>query len=524
MKLTNDMIRSFVVLALWCGVTISLDAEEQTKKPNIILIFADDLGPGMLGCNGQTIVKTPHIDRLAFEGMSFSQYYGGTFCAPARWSLLTGVHDGRVGGYAQNKAGLSILLDSGEVSEEEYQILLEKHKAGSHPIVEGEVFLGQVAQQAGYKTAQFGKLDRGFLTWHERVKRFGWDHYEGMYDHRRCHGFYPPYIWKNGEKVHLPGNTRADCGKASEAGNGPVGVGGETYSQNVFLEGILHYLREQGRAQRSAEGAAPFFLYHPTQLPHGPVAIPEIHRDYVDDDRLSLSEKKYASMVKMLDDHVGLIMSELKKQGMDENTIVFFASDNGHELYYGGQKRTYNAQKAVDGTPYNFTDNKWRGTEEIDVFEGAGDRAGLKRSGYQGGIQCPLIVRWPNQIAPNQKSDHLCAHYDFLATIAEIGEVELPRGKDGISYLSALLAKDNAPEHEYVIVHNQVGVMGGSAVITKDGWKLLKDKNRGSFQLYHIESDNAERNEVSALHPERTEKLKKIWKKEMRSLRPDLSL
>jgi len=169
-----------------------------------------------------------------------------------------------------------------------------------------------------------------------------------------------------------------------------VGSGGETYSQNVFIEGILKYIRENKDK--------PFFLYHPTQLPHGPVAIPELHPDFAEDERLTLGEKKYASMVKMLDDHVGLIMAELKKQGIDEKTVVFFTSDNGHELYYGS-KSEYKAQTLPDGSKANLTDKKWRTATDGDIFNGAGGRAGLKRSGYQGGIQCPMIARWPGRIA-----------------------------------------------------------------------------------------------------------------------------
>ncbi len=206
--------------------------------PNIILINADDLGIGMLGCYGQKIVKTPHIDQLAAEGMRFTNYYGGVLCAPARWSLLTGLHDGRLGGWKQTQAGLSIKRDKGEIAEEEYRKRMAKLKENANPIHPQEIFLAQVAQRAGYKTAQFGKLDRGFLTWTERVERFGWDFHEGYYDHQRAHGFYPPYLWRNGERFELEGNTDPACGKMSEKGNEPVGSGGKTYSQNVFINDI----------------------------------------------------------------------------------------------------------------------------------------------------------------------------------------------------------------------------------------------------------------------------------------------
>ncbi len=483
-------------------------------KPNVIFIFADDLGPGMLGCYGQKVVATPHIDSLARDGMKFTNYYGGVFCAPARWTLLSGMHDGRVGGWSQSRAGLPIYRDAGNISQEQYEKAMAKLKANAYPIADDEVFLAEVAQGAGYKTAQFGKLDRGFLTWHERVKRFGWDFYEGYYDHQRCHGFYPPYLWRNGERFDLPGNSLADCGKTSEAGDEPIGYGGETYSQNVFIEGILKFLRENKDK--------PFFLYHPTQLPHGPVAIPELHPDFADHPTMTLAEKKYASMVKMLDDHVGLILNELKTLGLADNTAVFFTSDNGHELYYG-PKPNYKKQLLSKGNPANLTDKKWRTREHGDIFDGAGGRAGLKRSGYQGGMQCPMIVRWPGKIVAGTETRILSSHYDFMATLADLVGEESPAGKDGVSYLPTLLGHPQAKTHEFIFVNNSFTQMGSSAVITREGYKLVEaDRKNNLFQLYNIASDNQERHDLAAQHPEIIDRLKRILKQEKGSPRPDL--
>ncbi len=485
-------------------------------RPNVILIFADDLGSGMLGSQGQKIVTTPHLDQLAAEGITFTNYYGGVFCAPSRWTLHTGMHDGRIGGWSHNQSGLLIRNDKAGVSaEESLKLLNEFVPKSSAPIPDHEVFLAQVARNAGYRTAQFGKLDVGFLTNHDRIKRFGWDHYEGYYSHSRCHGFYPPYLWRNGEKFFLEGNTRPDCGKMSEKGDEPVGEGGQTYSQNVFIAGILDYLRENKDE--------PFFLAHPTQLPHGPVAIPELHPDFAEDPGLSLAEKKYASMVKMLDDHVGLIMNELKTLGIDDQTLVVFTSDNGHELYYG-PKGTF-AKRFPDGTPANLTDKKWRTSECGDVFDGAGGRAGLKRSGYQGGMQCPLIARWPGKIAPGGKTDHLSAHYDFMATLAEVVGGEIPSGKDSISYLPVLLGKEQAEVHDHVVVNNNFSRMGRSALITNEGWKLIEiDRGKNHYQLYNLREDNEERFDLASTHPERVASLKKVLLGELGSPRPDLDV
>jgi len=489
----------------------SFAAEE---RPNVILIYADDLGIGMLGSYGQALISTPNIDSLAAEGMKFSNYYGGVFCAPARWTLLTGLHDGRMGGWGHNQAGLPIRRDSGEISETEYQRRMAEVKAGAMPITDGEIFLGQVAQQAGYATAQFGKLDRGFLTWAERVERFGWDFHEGFYDHQRAHGFYPPYLWRNGEKFELPGNDDPHCGKMSEKGDEPVGAGGRTYSQEVFIGGILKYLREHRDE--------PFFLYHPTQLPHGPVAIPKLHAEVANHPTLTLAEKKYASMVKMLDDHVGLILAELKQLGIDDNTVVFFTSDNGHELYYG-PKSAYRRQVLPDGGKANLTDRKWRTSEAGDVFDGNAGRAGLKRSGYQGGMQCPMIVRWPGKIAAGSETDVLSAHYDFMATVADLCGVDCPAGKDSLSYLPSLLGEVQKAQHDYVIVNNHNRHMGRAALIAADGWKLVElDRSKDEFQLYNLVDDNDERHDLAAQNPQRLAELKAVLLSELDSPRPDL--
>ncbi|MBK1829619.1 arylsulfatase [Verrucomicrobiaceae bacterium R5-34] len=515
MILKKHALSRLLITALGSMVGLgALSAVDAARKPNVILIYADDLGIGMLGCYGQKIVTTPNIDRLAAEGMKFNNYYGGVFCAPSRWSLSTGMHDGRLGGWKHNAPGLLIRLDKKNTPPEKATELLNQYvEKSSAPIPKKEVFMAQIPQKAGYKTAQFGKLDVGFLTNHDRVKRFGWDFYEGYYSHGRCHGFYPPYLWRNGERFELEGNTRADCGKMSEKGNEPVGDGGETYSQNVFIEGILKYIRDHKNE--------PFFLYHSTQLPHGPVAIPELHPDYADNDKLSLAEKKYASMVKMLDDHVGLIMKELKAQGLDENTIVAFTSDNGHEMYYGPKQNVH--KQLANGEKANLTDNKWRTSNGGDVFDGAGGRAGIKRSGYQGGMQCPMIVRWPGKIAPGSETDILSAHYDFMATLADITGTRMPRGKDSISYLPTLLGKKQTKQHNYVIVNNGFDRMGRSALISQDGWKVVElDRKKDAFQLYNIKKDNEERDELSAQHPEKLSSLKKQLVSELNSKRPDL--
>ena len=227
-------------------------------------------------------------------------------------------------------------------------------------------------------------------------------------------------------------------------------------------------------------------------------------------------------MVKMLDDHVGLIMAELKTQGIDENTIVIFTSDNGHELYYG-PKKEYREQFLADGKKANLTNRKWRTSECGDVFDGAGGRAGLKRSGYQGGMQCPLIARWPGKIAPKTETSLLSAHYDFMATLADICGGKVPAGKDSISYLPTLLGQPQEKKHDYLIINNQFTRMGSSALIAQDGMKVVEaNRKEKRYQLYNILTDNEERHELSKQHPQRLKDLRKTLQSELNSKRPDL--
>lgn len=511
-----------LLLIASCARTSELGASESVHAsvsssadtPNVILILADDLGPGLIGAYGQKIIETPHIDQLIREGMSFNNYYTPVLCAPARWSLLTGMHDGRVGGWAHTTSGIDKAMSNGRLSQAEYDAQLAKIQSESTVIPDHEVFTAQIAQSAGYITAQFGKLDQGFTTWNERVRRFGWDYHFGYYDHSCAHGFYPPYLWKNGEKVFFEGNDSPDCGKFGGDDQMAVGSEGAVYSQNVLIEDLLRFIDEN--ADRK------FFVYHPTQLPHGPVAIPELHPDYAENPNLTLSEKKYASMVRMLDSHVGLIMAKLKERGLDDNTIVFFSSDNGHELYYG-PKRLFKQQIDTNGNPTDLDGYKWRTSEQGDVFDGAGGRAGKKRTPYQGGTQGVMVARWPGQIPAGVSTEWLAAHYDFMATLGEIVGVDTPKGKDSRSFLPALVSGSIGSTRPYVVVNNRFDQMGRTALITKDGLKLIEiDRETDDYQLYDLTIDNEERNDLSASNPETVEALKKILLAELDSDRPDL--
>jgi len=474
--------------------------KNQPDKPNIILIYADDLGIGLLSHEGQQIIKTPHIDKLAEEGLRFQNAYSCMLCAPARASLLAGLHDCHSRMFEITNAGIYKKISTGEYMPNEVESIINGILS---PVSEDMVFLGEVAKESGYITAQFGKLEWGFAATHKQMKRHGWDYYYGYLDHIRAHGYYPPFLFENGRVIEINGNTLINCGKSGEPETQETYIerwnmaGKEVYSQNIFIDSILSFI--------STNKDQPFFLYFPTQLPHGPVSIPIVHPDFVNDERLTQIEKEYASMVKMLDDNVGQIMQKLKNLNIDDNTIVIFTSDNGHEIYYGKKDRIrkpYTNMKT--GEIFDNFENKYYSDPGGDVFDGNGGRAGLKRSNLQGGIVVPFIIRWPKEICPSRISNHLIANYDILPTIAEITGFTRSFNTDGISFLNELIEENTELEHEFVVFSS----FSGPTLITKDGWKIRAYLAKDVFELYYLPDDFREENDLSEKYPDRLKELK----------------
>jgi arylsulfatase A-like enzyme len=273
--------------------------------------------------------------------------------------------------------------------------------------------------------------------------------------------------------------------------------GKKTYSQNIFIEKIIQFIRDNKDK--------PFFLYHPTQLPHGPVAIPEVHPDFVNDVRLTQIEKEYASMVKMLDDHVGLILAELETLGLEDNTIIIFSSDNGQEIYYSQKGRIEKPYKnMITGELFNNISDKFYSDIGGDVFDGNNGMAGLKRSNWEGGSRIPLFIKWKGKINPGTVSSRLVSNYDFLSTMAEMLNVKIPENKDGISYFPEMLGK-KSKEHEYIICSSFMG----PSLVTNDGWKLRYYAPQEVTQLYYLPGDYREEKDLASQSPELVEKLKK---------------
>lgn len=484
---------------------IALSAQTH-KKMNVIYIYADDMGKGMLSAYGQTQFTTPNIDGLIQQGTSFSNAYGCMLSAPSRASLLTGYHDCHTDKWKITDGAkfLFDVKDTANIAPIEMQL-----DESDVRLPEEDYYLPQVFQKAGYVTAQIGKLEWGFTATRQQMRDHGWDYYYGYLDHVCCHGYYPPFLFDNGAIVPIEGNTIRSGGKSME-NETPQKLaerwnrqGKEVYSQDIFIDKILSFIRENKDR--------PFFLYHPSQLPHGPVAIPAIHPELANNPNLTTLEKEYASMVKLLDATVGAILCELERQGIAENTIVVFSSDNGHEIYYSQTGRCEKPYR--DFTTGQLFDNykdKYYSDKSGDIFNGNAGMSGMKRSNLEGGIHIPLVFYCKGVIPEGKVCTDLVSNYDFLPTMADLLNIPLSVRKDGRSFLPSLLHGKSATGERYLIF----GSNEGPAIIMNNGWKLRCYLKENVWELFYLPDDPQERHDLSKEQPKRVKEMKELLMKE----------
>lgn len=453
-------------LLLLCLITTgALNAQQ---PPNIIYIYADDLGYGELGCYGQEHIRTPNIDRMAAEGLRFTRHYAAApVCAPSRAALMTGRHTGQ--GYIRGNYELGGFEDDKE--------------GGQMPLPEGTYTIGHMLQQAGYVTGLFGKWGLGMANTTGSPRKQGFHSYISILDQKQAHNFYPTHLWANDEAVPIA-NTYTYVHQAIDSATATQAdfdrYKGLDYAQDFFTNGALHMMDSIG-------GKKPFFIYLPYTSPHLSLQVPDAWvKTYAGQFTETpyygqygyaphpFPKSAYAGMISYLDAQVGIILKALQDKGLDKNTLVIFSSDNGATFH-----------KSVD----------------TEFFNSNGGLRGYKMDVYEGGIRVPMIARWPGTIAAGGTTPHVSAQYDVLATLADLLRMK-PPVNDGISFLPTLLGTRQA-QHPYL--YFEYPENGGQVAIIAGSWKGVrtgvKANKKAPWQIYHLDKDPLEKQDVAALYP-----------------------
>ncbi|MCL6265327.1 arylsulfatase [Flagellimonas myxillae] len=459
----------FTLFALLLGCKESTKKEpapEVAKKPNIIYILADDLGYGDLSLTGQQKFSTPNIDKLAQDGMLFTQHYSGsTVCAPSRSALMTGLHTGH-----------TFIRGNREVKPE-----------GQHPMASTVVTVAELLKKNGYVTGAYGKWGLGYPGSEGDPNNQGFDDFFGYNCQRVGHNYYPYHLWHNQEKLVLDGNKEKET---------------NTYGPDVIHERALDFIETNKDST--------FFMYYPSIIPHAELAAPEtymkMHRSQfspeeaftgVDDGPFYKnggygSQKEphtaFAAMISLLDDQVGEIRAKVEALGIADNTIIIFTSDNG---------------------PHK------EGGADPDFFDSNANLKGYKRDLYEGGIRVPMIAYWPNQIKAGTTSDHISAFWDFLPTVCDLAQMETPGNIDGISFLPELLGNEQ-PKHDHL--YWEFHELGGRQAVRLGKWKGVRynmaENPNAAIELYNLSSDEAEMHNLATDNPEIVKQIEDIMEQE----------
>lgn len=447
---------------LWSATPV----KAQKRKPNIIVILADDLGYGELSCYGQQRYQTPNIDRLAKEGMKFTQAYAGTaVCAPSRSSLMTGQHTG----HTPIRGNLGVKPE------------------GQYPLADSTVILPQLLKKAGYATGCFGKWGLGAPGSTGDPVNKGIDEFYGYNSQTLAHNYYPAHLWHNKDKIVLKENA-----------------GGE---QVLYGPDLIH---QKTLSFMEAHRAEPFALFITTIIPHAELRAPDAYMQkhigrYGKETPFFGRDSSYtqlgpyntqahpraavAATMEYFDDQVGEILQKLKELGLEENTIVIFTSDNGPSR---------------------------EGGKETEYFNSAGGLRGLKRDLYEGGIREPFLVRWPGVVAPRKVSHQPIAFWDLLPTFTQIAGTRHSLPVDGLSILPTLTGKGKQQQHPYF--YWEFYENGGSVAARAGKWKAVRlnllDNPKGPIELYDLEKDRGEKQNIATAHPEVVKQFEKIFEKE----------
>ena len=444
---------------LFINLSAFAQADEPPRTPNVILIVADDLGYGELGCYGQKWIKTPRIDQLAEQGVRLTNFYAGSpVCAPSRCVMMTGRSPShayiRDNGPAKELAGL----------KEQYGWEFP----GQRPIPAEEVTIAEALKAQGYATAAIGKWGLGHFGTTGDPNLQGFDLFFGYNCQWHAHNHYPSFLWRNREKIQYPGND----GKSLK---------GETFSEDEFSRESLEFIREHRDE--------PFFLYVPAIIPHLSIQVPDEslaeyagkipEQDYEHHGYLPHPTPRagYAAMISHLDRDVGKIIDLVDELGLAEDTIIIFTSDNGP---------TYDRL----------------GGSDSEFFNSADGLRGLKGSVYEGGLRVPFVARWQGHTPTGTESDVVSAFWDIMPTLCAATGSDTPEAANGISLLPVITGEGEVAPRDHLIW--EFAGYGGQQAIRMGKWKgVVQKTNKGNtkLELYNLEKDRSETKDVAAKHP-----------------------
>jgi arylsulfatase len=462
-------------------------------KPNIIYILADDMGYADLGCYGSDKIETPNIDRLAKEGMLFTQHYAGdAVCAPSRCVLLTGKHSGHSDVRNNNPWASRGNVWSLQAMTEDSTL------EGQPPMRETTVTIASVLKKAGYKTGMSGKWGLGAPNTSSTPTQKGFDFFIGYNCQRVAHTYYPPFLYKNDHRLYLD-NKIIPLSEKLPAGVDPYDKKSYTrYTQKEYSPDIM-YREIENFVTKNRDTT--FFFYWATPIPHVALQAPERWVDYYvkkfGDEKPYTGGKgyyptryphaTYAGMISYLDENIGKLITKLKELGIYENTLIIFTSDNGPTFNGGADSPWFNS-----AGKFGSNNNE------------------IKASLDDGGVRIPMIAAWPGKIKPGVVSEHISAFWDIFPTFCELAGTQTPKGLDGISMLPTLLDTGEQKEHEYLYWE-----LGRNQAIRLGNWKAvrrLKGKEQ-KIRLFNLKTDIKERTNVAVQNPDVVKQMEEIFSK-----------
>ena len=416
------------------------------RRPSIILIVADDLGYGDLGCYGQARIKTPNIDKLAAQGVRFTSCYAGsTVCSPSRAALMLGQHTGHL--KIRGNSNASLTAD--------------------------DLTVAQVLKASGYRTALIGKWGLAGEGSPGVPQKKGFDEFVGYLTNTEAHDYYSEWLWRydpprpghNGfdERMHFFENAGGKHG---------------LYTPDLFTKAALSFVKINKPDQFNRW--RPFFLCLNYNIPHANneegrrtgngMQVPS--DEPYSNEPWSQQEKNKAAMITRMDADIGKLMDKLTELKIDTNTVIMFTSDNGPH-----------AEGGVDPK----------------FHKSGGALRGIKRDLYEGGIRVPMIVRWPAQLDGGQVSDFPWAHWDILPTAADIAMTKVPKAIDGISVYSLLTSQPQTNAHEFF--YWEFHEKGFQQAARTGDWKAVRAQADKPLELYNLKTDLAEKNDVAKQNP-----------------------